>query len=81
MNNHSRSQSLDASTLVSLLNELAVLSEAAKNVREKLLKIIPVQYGSDLWWEKSDKEAMEEIKAGRGISFNNIKELKQYLGA
>ena len=80
MNNHIRSQSLDESILVSLLNELAVLSEAAKNVREKLLKIITVKYGSDLWWEKSDKEAMEEIKAGKGISFSNIKELKQYLG-
>ncbi len=74
-----QTQSLDDSAMVSLLNELATLSQAAKNVREKLLKIVPVKYGSDLWWEKSDKEAIEEIKAGKGISFNNIKELKEYL--
>ena len=75
-----RTQFIDESTLISLINELAVLSQAAKNVREKLLKIVPVKYGSDLWWDKSDKEAMDQIKNGKGISFNNINELKQYLG-
>ncbi len=74
-----RTQSIDESTIISLINELAVLSQAAKNVREKLLKIVPVKYGSDLWWDKSDKEAMDQIKNGKGISFNNIKDLQKYL--
>ena len=75
-----RSQSLDESTMVSLLNELAILSQAAKNVREKLLKIVPVKYGSGLWWEKSDKEAIEQIKRGNYTTVKNEEELKKFLG-
>lgn len=73
-----RTQSVDETALVSLLDELAILSQAAKNVREKLLKITPVKYGSSLWWEKADKEAMEQIKAGRGTLISNKKELNSF---
>lgn len=75
-----RTQSIDESTILSLINELAVLSQAAKNVREKLLKIVPAKYGSDLWWEKSDKEANEQVKRGNYTTVKNEEELKKFLG-
>lgn len=67
-------------TLVSLLEELDALSKAARSVREKLLKIAPVKYGSDLWWEKSDQEALEQIKRGEGVTATTEAELKKLLG-
>lgn len=52
------------------------------NLRKRLLKILPekaLQYGSDLWWEKSDEEAIESIKKGRGMVIHNSRELKKFL--
>jgi len=77
MSNHTKIVS--ESMLISLMNELEVLSNAAKRVREKLLEIVPVKYGSDLWWEKSDKEAIESIKQGRGKKFETYEEAAKYL--
>lgn len=70
---------LKETTVISLLDDLEALSQAAKNVREKLLKIFPAKYGSDLWWEKSDKEALESIKQGRGKKFETYEEAVKYL--
>lgn len=77
MSNHT--QSVNESTFISLINDLQNLSIAAKKVREKLLILSPSKYGSDLWWEKSDNEATENIKAGHGKKFNNYEEAIKYL--
>lgn len=71
--------SINDSTIVSLLDDLQNLSIAAKRVREKLLKLMPEKYGSDLWWEKSDNEAIEDIKAGHGKKFKSYEEAIRYL--
>ena len=70
-----RTQFIDESTLISLINELAVLSQAAKNVREKLLKIVPTIYGSDLWWEKETEKGLQEYKEGKFKTFTSFKSL------
>lgn len=64
-------QTLDESVFASLLEELETLSEAVKNVREKLLKMIPAKVGSDLWWEKSDKKGSEDYQRGKYITLKN----------
>ena len=76
-----RTKSLDESTMVSLLSELATLSQAAKNVREKLLKIVPVKYGSDLWWEKEEKKGLQEYKEGKFKTFASVKDLMKDLNS
>ncbi len=61
-----------------LIQELMHLEELKKT----LLRIIPESYlpkGSDLWWEKSDLEAMEDVKAGRYTTIKNHKELDRFL--
>lgn len=77
MSNHIKT--FNESMVISLLNDLEMLSVAAKGVREKLLKVFPARYGSDLWWEKSDEEAIESIKEGRGEKFKTYEEAVKYL--
>lgn len=79
MANHT--QTLDEKSMVSLLEELETLSRAAKNVREKLLKVFPARYGSDLWWEKETRESLEEIKKGKFKSFSSVNELVKDLNS
>lgn len=73
-----RTQSLNEATMVSLLDELAVLSQAAKNVREKLLKIVPVKYGSDLWWEKETEKSLEDYKQGRYVVLKKKEDIDKF---
>lgn len=77
MANHT--QTLDEKSMLSLLEELHTLSRAAKNVREKLLKVFPVKYGSDIWWEKETKESLSEYERGEYKSLSNIDELMKDL--
>ncbi len=70
-----QTQSANETTMISLLNDLATLSQAAKSVREKLLKIVPVKYGSDLWWEKETEKSLEDYKQGKYKVYNNAKDL------
>lgn len=65
-------------TILSLLNELDVLSRTVQSLREKVLKIIPVKYGSSAWWKKSNEEAINQIRAGEGIVIENKQELKKF---
>lgn len=77
MSNHIKT--FNESMIISLLKDLEMLSVAAKRVREKLLKVFPAKYGSDLWWEKSDKEAIVSIKESRGKKFKTYEEAVKYL--
>jgi len=41
---------------------------------------MPAKYGSDAWWEKMDKEGLEQIKQGNVVKFDTIKDLQKHLG-
>lgn len=74
---------VDSKAIKSLLEEMEFYRRGLANLRKKLLKILPeemLSYGSDLWWEKSDEEALKSIRNGKGIVFQNKKELKKFLG-
>ena len=60
--------------IVSKLDQLTAQVEA---INDKL-EGAPL-YGSDEWWEWSDKKAKEDIKAGRYTALHNKKELQEYL--
>ena len=40
----------------------------------KLLKEEPL-YGSRQWWDKETQEALEEVKKGNVVSFDNVEDL------
>lgn len=47
-------------------------------VKEKLTDLEPV-YGSDEWWEWSDRKGLEDLKQGRYTSVSSIEELSTLL--
>lgn len=70
---------LDIQTARTLAAEL----ENLDRIKKVLLSAIPLHLlkeGSDLWWEKSDKEALEQIKKGKIVKFNSVEELEKHLG-
>ncbi len=77
MSNHTKS--LNETAIISLLHDLDTLGKAVRKVKDGLLRIFPAKYGSDLWWEKSDEEAIRQIKAGKGITIKNKEELQKFL--
>lgn len=69
--------SVPTKTLQEILSRLDQLSKEVADIKDKLFSGEP-PYGSDEWWEWSDRKALEEIKAGKGIKISNQKELDQF---
>ncbi len=67
---------VDSKIVKNILSTLQELREELARLNQKFEKEPP--YGSDEWWEWSDKKAMEEIKQGKGIVLHNKKELKGF---
>lgn len=67
-------------TFEKLVSRLDELTREVKAIKVRLFDKEP-PYGSDEWWEWSDKKAMEDIKAGRFVELKDKKELKTYLNS
>ena len=65
-------------TFEKLVSRLDELTREVKAIKVRLFDKEP-RYGSDEWWEWSEKKATEDIKAGRFIELKNKKELQIYL--
>ena len=61
-------------TIDAIVEQLAKLTIEVKAIKARLFEEEPT-YGSDAWWEWSDKKALDEIKAGKGIKIHSKKEL------
>lgn len=66
-------------TVEQILTRLDALTKEVKSIKAKLLVDQEPPYGSDEWWEWSDKKAIEDIKAGRYSTVHNKKELQHLL--
>ncbi len=73
MNNTS---AINKTVAFSLLQEMETLETTIKSVREKLTTLFSAGYGSDLWWEKETKTALEDIERG---DFTKYDSEKKYL--
>ncbi|OGG26558.1 hypothetical protein A2960_03685 [Candidatus Gottesmanbacteria bacterium RIFCSPLOWO2_01_FULL_39_12b] len=60
-----------------ILSSLEELKREVSQVKAKLEEA--PSYGSEEWWDWSDKQAMEDIKAGRYKTFKSVKELTKHL--
>ncbi len=65
-------------TIEQILTRLDTLTKEVKTMKARLFGEEP-PYGSDAWWEWSDKEAQKEIKAGRYTTVHSKKELQTFL--
>lgn len=70
--------SVPIKTFEKILSRLDQLTREVETIKIRLFESEPA-YGSDAWWEWSDKKAKEDIKAGRYTTLHNKKELKEYL--
>ena len=73
----SQTVTVPTKTINEILTRLDELTNAVKKIAAKLSDQEP-PYGSDEWWEWSDKKALEEIKAGKGTKIHNKKELNAF---
>ena len=69
---------IDSKMLSEILMRLDKLTKDVADVKERLFSAEPI-YGSDEWWEWSDKKALEEIRAGKGTLMRNKKELQAHI--
>lgn len=60
-----------------ILSTLKEVKRELKEVKETLDREPP--YGSDAWWNWSDRRAMEDFAAGRYKTFRTNREFKAYL--
>ncbi len=72
--------SVSSKAIEEILARLDNLTKEVRVMRSKLFDKEP-SYGSDEWWEWSDKKAMEDIKRGRYTEIKNKKELKTFLNS
>ena len=63
-----------AKTFEAILSRLDKLTHDVETIKHRLFEKEP-HYGSDEWWEWSDKKALESIRKGKSITIRNKKEL------
>lgn len=68
---------IDTITVKNILFTLRELKEQLARLNERLESEPP--YGSDAWWQWSDRKAKEDIKAGRYTKIHNKKDLHLFL--
>ncbi|MGI8419737.1 MAG: hypothetical protein ACR2LN_03780 [Candidatus Levyibacteriota bacterium] len=69
---------VDAKTLEHIVSQLDKLTEDMAVLKKRFLTEEP-SYGSDAWWDLSDEEPKEDIKAGRYTIVHTKKELQEHL--
>lgn len=68
--------SIDTKTISQIISRLDQLTRDVKTIKSKI--ITKPTYGSDEWWEWSDKKAIEDIKRGRTVTIKSKKELNEF---
>lgn len=66
-----------AKTFQEILSRLDQLTREVRAIKAKLYSKEP-PFGSDEWWEWSDRKALESIRKGKGITIHNKKELDAF---
>ena len=69
-----------AKTFEMILSKLEHLTRDVETIKSKLLDGEP-PYGSDQWWEWSEKRADADIKAGRVVKFDSVEETIKWLNS
>lgn len=74
---------VNTKTIQLLRTRVDKLTRELEAIKKKLFEITNKEppYGSDEWWEWSDKKALEEIKAGKGLRFKSAKEAIKWLNS
>ena len=68
---------VSSKTIEEILARLEKLTRDVGSIKSKLFEQEP-PYGSDEWWEWSDKKALKSIREGKGTLIKNKKELDRF---
>jgi len=68
---------VSSKTIDEILARLEKLTREVRVIKNKILEEEP-PYGSDEWWEWSDKKALKSIREGKGTLIKNKKELDRF---
>lgn len=71
---------IQESKLNQIMETLTEIKKEVARLAEKVDSKEPL-YGSDAWWEWSDKKAMEDVKAGRVMKFKSAEEAIEWLNS
>lgn len=66
-----------AKTFEKILSRLDQLTQDVQAIKSSFFGKEP-PYGSDEWWEWSNIKALQEVRAGKGTTLHNKKELKEF---
>lgn len=69
-----------AKTFEEILLRLDELTRDIRSIKARIFEQKP-SYGSKEWWEWSDRKALEDIKAGRGMKFDSAEEAIKWLNS
>lgn len=76
----SQTVTIEESKLNQIIKTLNELKKEVARLSEKVDRGEPA-YGSDAWWEWSDKKAMEDVKAGKVMKFKSAEEAIEWLNS
>lgn len=71
---------VSSKTIEQILARLDKLTSEVRAIKSNLFKEEP-RYGSNEWWGKEEREADEDIRAGRVMQFNSVKEAIKWLNS
>lgn len=67
-------------TIQAILERLDTLTKEVKIIKARLFEKEP-EYGSDEWWEWSERKADEDIKANRLVRFDSTEKAIKWLNS
>lgn len=71
---------VSSKTIEEIFAHLNTLTKEVKEIKAKLFEEEP-PYGSDAWWEWSERKADEDIKANRLVRFDSAKDAIKWLNS
>lgn len=71
---------VSSKTFQEIVSKLDQLNKEVQAIKNKLFEGEPA-YGSNEWWEWSDKRAQADIKAGRVVTFDSVGEAIKWLNS
>lgn len=73
----SKTVTAEVQLLQNVLIRLDKLTKDIETIKEKLFEMEP-EYGSDAWWEWSDKKGMEDYKKGDYFELRDEADVKDF---
>lgn len=76
----SQTMAVSAKTFEEILSRLDQLTREVHAIKVKLFEGEP-PYGSNEWWEWSDRKAMKDIKVGKIVKFDSAEKAIKWLNS